>query len=159
MAAPRKHPPAGALEEIERMALKGHSTTGIAKFFNVSRACVKRWFEENERFEEAYEQGRDAYRQALEEQLVAATLAGRNVAGLIYLLKSKFKMYDVPNTAANKVDVNVNTVHPVMVVKDMGSDEEWSARAAKQQAELLAGHVPPRQPSSVNRLDALPDLG
>ena len=97
MPMPRKYPPSGALETIEALALKGNSMTGLAKHFNVHRDVVGRWFEENSSFEEAYEKGRDSYRQALEEQIIAMTLAGKNPAGLIYLLKAKFKMYDQPN--------------------------------------------------------------
>lgn len=142
MAAPRKNPPPNALADIERLALMGHSTIGLAKHFGVSRATIARWFEENDgKFEEAYEQGRDAYRQSLEEQLRAATLAGRNVAGLIYLLKAKFKMYDVPGSG-KVVDVNVNNApQSVLVIKDHGSDAEWAAKCAAQQKALLAGDV------------------
>jgi hypothetical protein len=136
MAAPRKHPPSNALADIERLALKGNSITGLAKFFGVSRATVARWFEENENFVEAYEQGRDAYRQTLEEQIVSMTLAGKIPAGLIYLLKAKFKMYDQPGSG-KLVDVNV-AVAPtnVLVMRDHGSDEEWQAKALAQQKAL-----------------------
>jgi AcrR family transcriptional regulator len=136
MAAPRKHPPSNALEDVERLALKGYSTIGLAKFFGVSRATVARWFKENERFEEAYEQGRDAYRQALEEQIVSMTLAGKIPAGLIYLLKAKFKMYDQPGSG-KLVDVNVAVApQPVLIVKDHGTDAAWQAKAIEQQKAL-----------------------
>lgn len=136
MAMPRKNPPINALADIEQLALKGHSTIGLAKHFGVSRSVIARWFEENEKFEEAYEQGRDAYRQALEEQIIAMTLAGKIPTGLIYLLKAKFKMYDQPGSSV-KVDVPITTVQSVMVVKDHGTDEEWAAQAARQQRKLL----------------------
>ena len=50
----------------------------------------------------------------------------------------------MPNNAATKVDVNVSNVQPVMIVKDMGSDADWQAKAAKQQRELAAGMIAPR---------------
>lgn len=136
MGAPRKNPPSNALAEIERLAGKGHSTIGLAKFFNVARSVIKRWFEEDERLEEAYERGRDSYRQALEEQIVSMTLAGRIPTGLIYLLKAKFKMYDQPSSN-QRIDVAVNAPQSVLVVKDHGSDEEWEAKAAEQQRKLM----------------------
>lgn len=139
MAAPRKHPPSNALEEIERLAGKGHSTTGLAKHFKVARSTIARWLEEDERLEEAYEQGRDSYRQWLEEQIVAMTLAGKTPVGFLYLLKAKFKMYDQPSSN-QKIDVKVeNQPQPVLVVKDYGTDEEWAAKAAEQQRRLVSG--------------------
>lgn len=135
MAAHRKHPPSTALAEIERLASKGHSTVGLAKFFGVARSVVMRWFEEDQRLEEAYEQGRDSYRQALEEQIVSMTLASKIPTGLIYLLKAKFKMYDQPSSS-QKIDVAVNTAPPVLVVRSHGSDEQWAALCAEQQRKL-----------------------
>jgi hypothetical protein len=137
MPPPRKYPPSNALADIELLACKGHSTIGLAKFFGVSRPTIVRWFDENEKFEEAYEQGRDMYRQTLEEQIIQMTLSGRNPAGLIYLLKAKFKMYDVPNNKPDTINVGV-TVAPVMVVKDHGTDADWQAKAAEQQRRLTA---------------------
>jgi AcrR family transcriptional regulator len=140
MAAPRRYPPSNALENIELLACKGHSTIGLAKYFGVSRPTITRWFEENDKFEEAYEQGRDAYRQTLEEQIIQMTLSGRNPAGLIYLLKAKFKMFDVPNNKPDLLNVAVE-VKPVMVVIDHGNDADWQAKAAEQQRKLTAPTV------------------
>lgn len=136
-AAPRKWPPPNAIEDIERLACKGHSTIGLAKFFGVSRPTITRWFAENEKFEESYEQGRDMYRQALEEQIIQITLAGKNPAGLIYLLKSKFRMFDVPNNKPDTINVGVE-VKPVMYVIDHGTDADWQAKALEQQRKLTA---------------------
>jgi hypothetical protein len=138
MGRPRVNPPSDAATTIETLASKGHSTIGLAKHFKVSRSVIARWFEENEMLEEVYEQGRDSYRQYLEDQVRALTLAGKNPAGFIYLLKSKFKQFDVPSNAS-KVDVGVNTQSSnVMVVISHGSDEEWEKRAAAQQTALTA---------------------
>jgi hypothetical protein len=136
MAAPRKYPPSNALADIERLACKGHSTIGLAKYFGVSRPLIMRWFEDYPHFEETYEQGRDTYRQTLEEQIIQMTLLNKNPAGLIYLLKAKFKMYDQPNKN-DTVSVAVE-VKSVMVVRDHGSDADWQAKAAEQQRKLTA---------------------
>ena len=164
MAAHRKHPPKDALETIERLAAKGYSTVGLAKHFNVSRSVVARWFEENETFEEAYEQGRDSYRQSLEEQIVAMGLAGKNCGGLIYLLKAKFKMFDMPQQET-KVDVALNQPVSVMVVKDHGTDAEWEAKVAAQQRALAApepltiqGALPAPQNASTTHEGPVGDL-
>lgn len=139
MGAPRKYPPPNAIEDIERLACKGWSTIGLAKHFGVSRPTVQKWLDENQKFEDAYEQGRDMYRQALEEQIIQMTLSGqgKSVAGLIYLLKAKFKMYDVPNNKPDAANLAVE-VQNVLVVKDHGTDEEWAAKAAEQQRRLVA---------------------
>jgi transposase len=140
MSAPRKWPPANALEDIERLACKGWSTIGLAKHFGVSRSTITRWLSESQKLEDAYEQGRDSYRQALEEQIIQMTLAGKNPAGLIYLLKAKFKMFDVPNNKPDPTNVAVE-IKPVMYVVDHGSDADWEAKALEQQRKLTAPTV------------------
>jgi transposase len=140
MARERINPPKDALADIERLAGKGHSTVGLAKHFGVARSVVMRWFEEDERFEETYEQGRDSYRQAIEEQIVSMTLAGKIPTGFIYLLKAKFKMYDQPSSST-KVDVAVNAPQAVMIVTDHGTDAQWAAKCAEQQRKLTQGDV------------------
>jgi hypothetical protein len=152
MAAPRKYPPSNALADIERLACKGHSTIGLAKYFGVSRPTIVRWFEENDKFEEAYEQGRDMYRQTLEEQLIQMTLSGRNPAGIIYLLKAKFKMYDVPNKN-DTINVGVQVEAPnVLVIIDHGSDADWQAKAAEQQRKLTAPTIEAILPAPSNEV-------
>jgi transposase len=137
----RKHPPKNAAETIERLAEKGHSTIGVAKHLGVAQSTVRRWFDETESLQEAYDRGRDTYRQNIEEQIVAMGLAGKNPAGLIYILKAKFRLYDVP-TANTKLDVAVAVANPVMVVTSHGSDEEWAAKCAAQQQTLMQGSAP-----------------
>lgn len=152
MPAPRKHAPKNAAVAVHDLAAKGVSTTGIAKHFKVSRALVARWFEEDEHLEEIYEQGRDSYRQELEERIIAMTVAGKNPAGFIYLLKSKFKMFDVPYVP--KVDVNVDArTQSVMYVTSHGTDEEWAARCAAQQRGVILSADSPR-PVTVPELQA-----
>lgn len=141
MGAPRKNPPKDAAADIERLAGKGHSTVGVGKFFNVARTTVMRWFEDEPGLEEAYERGRDSYRQELEEKIIALTIAGKQCAGLIYLMKAKFKFYDVPSSNT-QVDVAVAVATPVLVVRSHGSDEEWAAKAAEQQRRLMQDTAP-----------------
>jgi hypothetical protein len=138
MGAPRKNPPPNALADIDRLAQSGYSTTGLARFFKVSRSVIVRWFKEDEHFEETFEQGIDVYRQSLEEKIIAYTAAGKQCAGLIFLMKARFKYFDVPNNAATKVDVNVAVATPVMIVRDFGTDEEWAERALAQQQSLTS---------------------
>ncbi|HEX4286118.1 MAG TPA: hypothetical protein VHZ28_13570 [Terracidiphilus sp.] len=137
MGAPRKNPPPNALADIDRLAQIGYSTTGLARFFKVSRRVILRWFEENDIFEETFEQGIDVYRQSIEEKIIAYTAAGKPCAGLIFLMKSRFKYYDIPNNAT-KVDVNVAVAQPVLIIKDHGSNDEWAAKALAQQQALTA---------------------
>ncbi|MGA7523484.1 MAG: hypothetical protein WBW84_13585 [Acidobacteriaceae bacterium] len=155
MAAHRKHPPNGAAETIEGLAGKGHSTIGVAKHFNVACSTVKRWFTEDQDLQDAYDKGRDSYRQALEEQIVAMGLAGKNCGGLIFLMKAKFGLFDVPQSGT-KVDVAVNVPQPVLLVRDFGDDKEWAAKVAEQQRKLCAGEnmpaIPARLPVPQNAL-------
>jgi hypothetical protein len=69
------------------------------------------------------------------------TLANKNPAGLIYLLKAKFKMYDQPNKN-DTINVGVQVEAPnVLVVKDHGSDDDWQRKALEQQRKLTAPSV------------------
>jgi hypothetical protein len=160
MAAHRKFPPDDAALSIELLASKGHSTIGLAKFFSVSRSVIARWFQDDENLEECYEQGRDSYRQTLEEQIIQMTMANKNPAGLIYLLKAKFKMYDQPSSKP-LVDLSVNPVQNVLVIKDLGTNEEWAAKAAAQQRALIADCSSPVQLNTPKSpvIDAVRDYG
>lgn len=148
MAAHRKNPPPNAIEIIEQLAGKGYSTIGLAKHFNVARSVIMRWFKaedgEDNQYEEAYQRGRDSYRQSIEERIIEMGSAGKNPAGLIYILKACFKMYDVP-PSGTKVDVAVNAPQSVLVVKDHGSDEQWAAKVAEQQRKLTIDASTPAQ--------------
>lgn len=137
MSRARVNPPANAAEEIERLATMGHSSFGLAKFFGCSQSTILKWWERFPELKEAYDIGRDTCCFQLTEQIRVMGLCGKNPAGLIYLCKSKFKMFDVPLNAT-KVDVRVDNRQPVLLVKDHGSDEEWAAKAAEQQRRLLA---------------------
>jgi hypothetical protein len=130
MGAPRKNPPKNAAEEIERLAAQGYSMIGLCKHFGVARPTLKRWLEEDEELQDAYEGGRDAQRQQLETLLMQSAVAGKNAnANAMFILKCKFgwREMDSPNT---KVDVAVAVSNSVLVVKDHGTDEQWAARVA-----------------------------
>ena len=136
MAAPRKNPPENAIAETERLAAQGYSIIGIARALGVSRETFKRWCEEDEALQEAFEGGRDSHRQYLVSLIVEAAKANKGAnANAMFLLKTMhgFREFDSPHT---KVDVNVAVAQPVLIVKDFGTDEEWAAKALAQQRAL-----------------------
>jgi transposase-like protein len=138
MAAPRKYPPANAIEEIERLAAQGYSIIGIAKSLGVSKETFKRWCEEDETLEEAFEVGRETERQALHALIVQSAVMNKPAnANAMFLLKARHGYREMDSPYA-KVDVNVNTVQPVMIVKDHGDDATWALKAAAQQRALTA---------------------
>lgn len=138
MGAPRKHPPTGATAEIERLASQGYALRGIGKFFRVNVLTLKRWMDEDESMLEAYEQGKEAERQALHALITRDAVAGKPAnANAMFLLKCRHG-YRETDSPANKIDVNVAVAQPVMIVKDHGTDEEWAAKALEQQRRLVA---------------------
>jgi transposase-like protein len=150
MGAPRKHPPKNAAETIEQLASQGHAIIGIAKQLGVSRDTFKRWCEEDDSLQEAFDLGRETQRQALIALIVQAAVLNKGAnANAMFLLKTMhgFREMDSPHT---KVNVGVNVAPNVLVIKDHGTDEEWAAKAAEQQRKLmidaegsLALHEPP----------------
>lgn len=143
MAAPRKLPPEGAAEDIRRLASEGYGQVGIAAHFNVSRDCLKRWIDESEELNDAYEMGKESERQALHAMVVASAKAnkGANV-NAFFLLKTRHGYVETDNRAKVSVDVAVNSV---MVVRDFGTDAEWQAKALAQQRALSADYASPLQ--------------
>lgn len=138
MAAPRRNPPAGALQTIEAMAAEGHSIIGIAKHLGVSKRTFKRWCDDDDAFQDAFEIGRDKHRQYLVSLVLEAAKANKGAnANAMFLLKTMhgFREFDSPQS---KVDVNVNQAQPVLVIRDFGTNEEWAARALEQQQRLTA---------------------
>src|ERR1035437_1847751 len=155
MAAPRKLPPDGAVDDIQRLAAEGFSQLGIAANFNVSRDCFKRWIEEDEALNEAYELGKETERQALHALVVASAKANKPAnVNAFFLLKSRHGYVETDNRTEVSVDVALNNV---LVVHDHGSDEEWAAKAAAQQRALTADSTSPPQieASTVPQVDAV----
>lgn len=152
MAAHRKHPPSNVREIIEQyVAGEGGSTVILGRAIGVSDSTVRKWFDADESLKQAYEGAREAYMHKLYLELLQMSRSGKgNVAGIIFTLKAKFKQYDMPGSG-KLVDVNVNNVQPVLVVKDHGSDEQWAALCAEQQRILTAS--PPE--TSQKTLDAV----
>jgi hypothetical protein len=135
MAAPRKHPPANAPAETEKLAAQGFSLIGLAKHFAVSKDTLKRWLEEDGDLREAFERGREVERQALHAAVYRSAMEGKPAnVNAFFLLKTRFQYVEADPRSVN-VNVGVN-VAPVMVVKDHGTDEEWAVRAAAQQRAL-----------------------
>ncbi|MGF7181492.1 hypothetical protein [Tunturiibacter psychrotolerans] len=143
MGAPRKYPPKNAAALIEELATQGHAIIGIAKKLGVGREAFKRWCEEDEVLQEAFEVGRDAHRQALVALLMQAAVANKGTnANAMFLLKTMhgFRETDSSNT---NIKVGVAVVPSVMVVRDHGTDEEWEARTAEQQRALVLDAASP----------------
>ncbi len=134
MAAPRKLPPDGAANDIQRLAAEGFSQLGIAAHFKVSRECFRRWLAEDEALNEAFELGRETERQALHAMVVASARANKPAnVNAFFLLKARHGYVESDNRT--KVDVSV-AVSNVLVVKDHGTDEEWQAKALAHQRAL-----------------------
>jgi hypothetical protein len=143
MAAPRKLPPDGAVEDIQRLAAEGYSQLGIAANFKVSRECFKRWIEEDEALNEAYELGRETERQALHALVVASARANKPAnVNAFFLLKARHGYVETDSRTKVSVDVALN---PVLVVVSHGTDEQWAAKAAAQQRALTADCTIPLQ--------------
>jgi hypothetical protein len=143
MAAPRKLPPDGAGEDIRRLAAEGYSQLGIAAHFKVSRECFKRWIEEDEALNEAYELGKETERQALHAMVVASARANKPAnVNAFFLLKARHGYVETDNRTKVSVDVAINNV---LVVRDHGSDEQWAAKCAAQQTRLIADNDSPHQ--------------
>jgi AcrR family transcriptional regulator len=145
LGAPRKYAPHGAAEVIKELAIQGHSLTGVASHFKVSRQLVKRWFEDDSDLEEAFEQGREFERKALDDLIKRDAAAGKPAnANAMFLLKCRHRYREVDSP---KTGINLGVqVASVLVVKDHGTDEQWAAKAAEQQRKLIEGsaHSPSR---------------
>ena len=146
MAAHRKNPPQNIREIIEQfVAGEGGSTVILGRVIGVSDSTVRKWFDADETLKQAYEGAREAYMHKLYLELVQMSRSGKgNVAGIIFTLKACFKQYDMPGSG-KLVDVNVNNIQPVLIVKDHGSDEEWAAKCAAQQRALTQPEMQPLQ--------------
>ena len=138
MAMPRKHPPKNAADTIERLASQGHSAVGIAGHFGIVRSTFMRWLDESEALDEALARGKEAERIVLHQAVVAAAKAGKPAnVNAFFILKSRHAYRE-----GDQQQVNVAVeVKPVMVVKDHGTDDEWSKKAAEQQRQLSSAAV------------------
>jgi len=146
MAAPRKHPPANAAKTTEELAAKGASIIGIARAMGVTRETFKRWCDEDEVMQEAFDAGRETLRQQLIALIVqAATLNKGANANAMFLLKTMFGFREF-DSASTKLDVNVVAPQNVMVVVDHGTNEQWAAKVAAQQRALTADCTKPALP-------------
>lgn len=163
MGAPRKHPPKDAAVTIENLAAQGHSIIGIAKRLGVSKDTFKRWCEEDESLQEAFEVGRETERHALHSLIVQSAVLNKPAnANAMFLLKARHGYRENDSTNTN-VNVGVAVVPNVLVVRDHGTDEEWEARAAEQQkaltldaASLNPATKVPEPPASVTEEQSVP---
>jgi transposase-like protein len=136
MPAPRKHPQKDAAEVIQRLAASGHSIIGIASQLGVGKDTFKRWLEENEKLQDAFDLGKESERQALHAMIVESAKAGKGAnVNAFFILKARHG-YVEADRLSQKVNVEV-AVNNVLVVKDHGSDEEWERSTAEQQRKLV----------------------
>jgi hypothetical protein len=144
MGAPRKNPPSNAAETIQGLAAQGFSNIGIAKHFGVAKETVKRWLDDDEALQEAFDSGREVERQALHAAVYRSAMEGKPAnVNAFFLLKARFGYVEADNRSTN-INVGVTVSPSVMIVRDHGSDEEWAAKSAAQQAQLVlhAAHSP-----------------
>jgi len=110
--------------------------------------------EKDERLSYAYIVGREIERQALHEIVFEAAKANRTAnSNAKFLLVSKYSYSgdsDAPNNAKPIEAPQTN----VLVIKDLGTDEQWAAKAAAQQRALTAPESNQIAPGGV---DAAPD--
>ena len=133
MAAPRKHPPKNAADTIQQLAATGFSIIGIAKNLGVTRETFKRWLDDSESLQDAFEAGRESERQALHAAIYRSAMEGKPAnVNAFFLLKARhgYKEGDSQNV---QVDVKLS---PVMVIRDHGTDQQWAAKLAEQQRRL-----------------------
>ena len=136
MGAPRKHPPQNAAEMIQHLAATGFAIIGIARELKVSKETFKRWLDESEPLQEAFEAGREIERQALHASVYRSAMEGKPAnVNAFFLLKARHGYIEADNRSASvNVDVKVASV---LVVKDHGTDDQWAAKAAEQQRRLV----------------------
>ncbi len=143
MAAPRKNPPAQAANDIQRLAAEGFGQVGIAAHFKVAVSTFRRWIEEDEALNEAYELGKETERQALHAMVIASARANKPAnVNAFFILKARHGYVETDNRTKVNVDVAINSV---LVVKDHGDDATWAAKAAAQQRALTADCTSPLQ--------------
>jgi transposase-like protein len=159
MAAPRKYPPKDAVQTIERLAADGYSIIGIARHLGVSRECFKRWIDEDEALNEAFELGRESERQALHAMVVASARANKPAnVNAFFLLKARHGYVETDNRT--KVNLDIEVSH-VLVVKDHGDDAAWAGKCAAQQRALTQPERTPHQLDAPQtaQVDAAPYFG
>jgi len=164
MARPRVNPPTGCAEKIKQLAKEGADPIVIAESFNVHLETFKGWLEEDERLAYAYTVGRALLKKELIDRLRNASLKNQTLDGNAkFLLRSVFGMSE-DGEALNKKNDEKPVVPQVLLVRDFGTDAEWTARAAEQQARLIeesrtplvAPGVPPVASSSATPGTASP---
>ena len=144
MAAPRKHPPKGASDTIKQLAASGHSLLGIASKLGVAISTFKRWLEEDEMLQDAFDLGRETERQELHAMVVRSAKEGKPAnVNAFFILKARHGYVEADQKSTSKVNIAI-AAQNVMVMVDHGSDAEWEAKAAAQQAKLIqeSAHTP-----------------
>lgn len=144
MGALRKNPPKNAVETIERLASQGHAIIGIAKQLGVGRETFKRWCEEDDALQEAFDAGRETERQALHALVVQSAVLNKPAnVNAFFILKAR---HGYRENEPQSINVDARTVTNVLVVPAFGTDEQWEAKTAAQQRKLTldAAASPPK---------------
>ena len=103
----RKNPPIGSALEIRTLASTGFSKRGIAAHFNVSLHVFNRWLDENQKFVEAFEVGRENERQALHNVLYKLAIEENDKVAAMFLLKARHGYREGDQQElANRVSIN-----------------------------------------------------
>jgi hypothetical protein len=160
----KKHPPSNAVETIEQLAAEGHAIIGIAKKLGVAKETFKRWCDEDQALQEAFELGRETERQKLHALIVQSAVLNKPAnVNAFFILKARHG-YRENDPAHSNINVGVSVASNVLVVHSHGSDAEWEAKAVEHQRSLVANAAsPPKQieatitpPAYVPPADAAP---
>lgn len=103
-----KAPPAGAVDLIRALAADGFSMIGVAHGLGVGKDTLARWLDEAPALKEAFDQGREAERRALHNQLYRLAMEEKHAAAAMFLLKARHGYREGDQSdQANRVNVNI----------------------------------------------------
>lgn len=103
----RKVAPPDASEQIEALAADGWSKLGIAKKLNTSPDTLRRWLDEDEVLQEAFDRGRENERHALHSMLFKKAVEKGDSVAAMFLLKSRHGYREGDQSEqGNRVSIN-----------------------------------------------------
>lgn len=109
MPAQRVKPPSHAAEQIHTMASTGFSMKGIAAHYNIAFETLQAWFERYPMLKQAFDNGREAERQALHNVLYKLALEDRDKVAAMFLLKARHGYREGDQSEqSNKVAITFN---------------------------------------------------
>lgn len=103
----RKVAPADAAELIEALAADGWSKLGIAKKLDTSPDTLRRWLDEDELLQDAFDRGRENERHALHSMLFKKAVEKGDSVAAMFLLKSRHGYREGDQSEqGNRVSIN-----------------------------------------------------